>query len=139
MALQRWGRADMDGLLQAMQVWSGGSLLERRAAAVGLCEPGLLSDPTMAERVLDLLDTITGSLCLVEDRRSEEFRVLRKALGYCWSVAVVTLPGLGKGMMERWFGSDDRDVAWVMRENLKHKRLAPWKQAVEDLRTTLDI
>ena len=26
-------------------------------------------------------------------------------------------------MMERWFLSDDQDVAWVMRENLRKKRL----------------
>ena len=35
MALQRWGKVDMEALFQAMQEWSGGSLLERRAAAVG--------------------------------------------------------------------------------------------------------
>jgi len=25
--------------------------------------------------------------------------------------------------MERWFGSQDRDIVWVMRQNLKKKRL----------------
>jgi hypothetical protein len=26
-------------------------------------------------------------------------------------------------MMERWFASDDKDVLWVMKENLRKKRL----------------
>ncbi len=42
MALQRWGDADMPGLIQAMRLWSTGSPLEQRAAAAALCEPRLL-------------------------------------------------------------------------------------------------
>jgi hypothetical protein len=49
---------------------------------------------------------------------------LRKGLGYCWSVAVAASPEEGKRMMERWFSSDDKDVLWVMKENLRKKRLA---------------
>jgi hypothetical protein len=44
-------------------------------------------------------------------------------LAYCWSVAVVGLPNHGKRYMERWLQSRDKDVQWVMRENLKKKRL----------------
>jgi hypothetical protein len=57
------------------------------------------------------------------DRRTEPFRVLRKGLGYCWSVAVVAVPDDGKARMERWLASDDPDVRWVMRENLRKARL----------------
>ena len=42
MALQRWGRVDMHGLLAEMDTWSRGALLEQRAAAAALCEPALL-------------------------------------------------------------------------------------------------
>lgn len=55
---------------------------------------------------------------------SEEFRSLRKGLGYGWSVVVAALPDKGKLRMERWLDSDDKDVAWIMRQNLKKKRLA---------------
>jgi len=71
-----------------------------------------------------MLDAITASLQGTLDRRSEEFRVLRKGLGYCWSVAICALPEPGKRAMERWFTSGDRDVRWIMKENLKKKRLA---------------
>jgi hypothetical protein len=123
MALQRLGEADMDLLLDKMEGWSRGNLLERRAAAAGLCEPRLLKEPAHVVRVLDLLDVITASIADVEDRRSAQFLALRKGLGYCWSVAVVALPEEGKRIMERWFFSDDKDVLRIMRENLKKKRL----------------
>jgi hypothetical protein len=123
MALQRLGDVDMDLLLREMEGWSRGNLLERRAVAAGLCEPRLLKEPAHVMKVLEFLDAITASIGDVEDRRGDEFLTLRKGLGYCWSVAVVALPEEGKRIMERWFSSDDKDVLWIMRENLKKKRL----------------
>jgi hypothetical protein len=123
MALQRLGQVDMDLLLGEMETWSRGGLLERRAAAAGLCEPILLGQPEHARRVLEILDAITASIVNEEDRRSDQFRALRKGLGYCWSVAVVALPDQGKKMMEEWLSSDDRDVRWILKENLRKKRL----------------
>jgi hypothetical protein len=123
MALQRLGDASVDSLLDEMEGWSRGDAWEKRAAAAALCEPRLLGQPDHAARVLDILDRITTSLKETKDRDSDGFRVLRQALGYCWSVAVVALPDKGKDMMARWFGSEDKDVKWVMRENLRKNRL----------------
>jgi hypothetical protein len=124
MALQRLGRVDMDSLLQEMETWSEGNLLERRAAAAALCEPSLLRKEKHIERVLQILDEITASVQRLEDRKSDEFKALRKGMGYCWSVAVAASPDTGKKAMERWFSSDDKDVLWIMKQNLKKKRLA---------------
>ena len=52
MALQRWGDADMAGLLAAMTDWAAGNPLEQRAAAAALCEPRLLRRPEHAAAVL---------------------------------------------------------------------------------------
>jgi len=123
MALQRLGRVDMDLLLREMEQWSKGNLLEKRAAAAALCEPKLLREGKHIERVLQILDEITTSIQSTEDRKSDEFKALRKGLGYCWSVAAVALPDEGKKMMERWFSSNDKDVLWIMKENLRKKRL----------------
>jgi hypothetical protein len=123
-ALQRWGRVDMDALLAEMVQWSQGSLLEQRAAAAALCEPALLTDAMHARATLRVLDAITGSLLSVQDHRSDAFRALRKGLGYCWSVAVVALPETGKPMMEKWFASTDSDIQWITRQNLRKKGLA---------------
>lgn len=123
MALQEYGRSDINALLEEMKKWSEGSPLVRRAAAAGLCEPGLLSDPAVIDRVVDVLDTITRSFLGEENRRSDDFRALRKCLGYCWSVAVAARPSTGKLRMERWFESSDPDIRWIMRQNLRKKRL----------------
>lgn len=123
MALQRVGDADMDRLIGELQDWLSGSLLEQRAVAAALCEPRLLRAEPHARRTLELLDAITTSLTACTDRRSEAFMALRKGLGYCWSVAVVTAPDVGKPFMEKWLGSDDKDVRWIMRQNLGKARL----------------
>jgi hypothetical protein len=124
MALQRFGREDMDALLQEMETWSKGNWLEKRAAAAALCEPDLLRDGKHVEAVLWVLDGITDSIRRAEDRRSDEFKALRKGLGYCWSVVVAAAPDRGKEMMEKWLSSDDKDVIWIMKQNLRKNRLA---------------
>lgn len=123
MALQRWGAADMPGLLAEMAAWSLGSYLEQRAAAAALCEPALLREPTAVARVLAILDTITAGVEAAPERRSEAFQALRKGLAYCWSVAVAAQPETGMSLMERWCASPDRDVRWIMRQNLGKQRL----------------
>ncbi len=138
MALQRWGAADMPGLLAEMAAWARGSYLEQRAAAAALCEPALLREPTAGARVLALLDAITAGVELAPERRSEDFQALRKGLAYCWSVAVAAQPEVGLPLMERWCASPDHDVRWIMRQNLGKQRLirvapdwaAAWRAAL---------
>lgn len=123
MALQRWGEVDMPALLEEMASWSRGSPWEQRAAAAALCEPKLLMEEAHARKVLQILDEITVSVSTSAERKNEAFQVLRKGLGYCWSVAAAALPEEGKALMEKWFASRDSDVNWIMRENLKKKRM----------------
>jgi hypothetical protein len=123
MGLQRVGDADMDRLLRAIGPWASGTLLERRAAAAGVCEPRLLRQPHHALEVLALVEAIMGSFEREADRSAEEYRVLRQGLGYCWSVAIVATPAEGMAALERWAASPDPDVRWVVRENLGKKRL----------------
>jgi hypothetical protein len=123
MALQRIGLADMDFLLEEMQAWSAGSWLEKRATAAAICEPVLLKSEDHAFKTLQLLDRMTGAILLEPNRRSEEFKVFRKGMAYCWSVAVVSIPKQGKQMMEKWISSADPDILWIMKENLKKNRL----------------
>ena len=122
MALQRVGRADMEGLLDKMEIWVTGNWLEMRAVAAGLAEPSLLQKEKHILRALEILDRITSAVEAAHER-DEDFKTLRKGLGYCWSVIVASLPVQGKRFMERWFASTDKDVRWIMKENLKKKRL----------------
>lgn len=136
LGLQQYGRSSTKELLALMVEWSQGTLLERRAAVATLCEPDLLQDPDDAGRIMEILDQVTASILDQEDRRAEAFKVLRKALAYGWSVAVAAQPAEGKPRMSRWVASPDADVRWIMRQNLKKKRLlkmdAAWVQAQID-------
>ncbi len=123
MALLHWGRHDPEALLAEMQIWSCGNLLEQRAVAATLCDPDFLKTESIALMTLNLLNRITDGITDLTERRSEEFRVLRKSLGYCWSVAAAALPSQGIPKMQGWMKSKDRDIQWIMRENLKKNRL----------------
>lgn len=124
-ALQLWGDAAMPALIAEMTAWAAGNCTEQRAAAAALCEPRLLARPDHASAVIQLLDNITTHLAAVPTagRKSEAFRILRQALGYCWSVAVAACPETGLPVLRRWLAHPDLDVRWVMRENLRKKRL----------------
>ena len=122
-ALQHLGRYSMPRLLAEMEKWSTDGPYVQRAAVAGLCEPRLLKEPEHVLRVLAILDRTTKSMAASSARRSEGFRVLRQALGYCWSVAAAALPEAGRPFMEKWLKSPDKDVAWVMKSNLSKARI----------------
>lgn len=124
MALQHLGRHSMPRLLADMEKWSTEDPYVQRAAVAGLCEPDLMKEPEHVLRVLRILDRTTKSLAATTARKDEGFRVLRQALGYCWSVAAAALPQAGRPLMEKWLRSPDRDVAWVMQSNLAKARMS---------------
>jgi len=133
MALQFVGDQDLRLLLKEMREWSRGGWYEKRAAAAALAEPRLLKNPQTVLEVLGIFDTITADIASAEDTKNEAFKVLRQGMGYCWSVAVAALPGQGKSAMEEWLKSQNPDVRWIMKENLKKNRLlkmdAGWVKA----------
>jgi hypothetical protein len=121
--LQLTGDQDMNLLLREMKKWARGGWYEKRAAAAALAEPRLLKQSKHARQVLQILDRMTASMESASNPRDESFKVLRQALGYCWSVAVAALPDEGKPMMEKWLDAHNTDIHWIMRENLKKNRL----------------
>jgi hypothetical protein len=129
LGLQRYGEVDMGGLVDLMESWIEGNAFERRAVVAALCEPGLLEESRWAPRVFDILDRITSSITEEADRKAESFKVMRKGLGYGWSVAVAAQPDIGRTRMEKWIGFEDRDIRWIMKQNLKKKRLSRMDEA----------
>jgi hypothetical protein len=116
-ALQLWGENDFNAMAKEAANWANGSPLEQRAAVAAVCEPHLLQTPEAARRALALVEHVTTSLPRSRDR------VLRQALGYCWSVAVAAEPDDGRPAMELWLVVDNPAIRWVMRENLRKTRL----------------
>ena len=121
--LQLTGDQDMDLLLTEMKKWIKGNWYEKRAAAAALAEPRLLKQSKHSKQVLAILDRITASMEKDDNSRDASFKVLRQAMGYCWSVAVAAFPEAGKTLMEIWLVSGDKDIQWMMKENLKKNRL----------------
>jgi hypothetical protein len=123
MALQRVGDADVSRLFEIVACWLTDRPYVQRAAVAGVSEPRLLRDPDVAANAVDVVERVTESFAASEDRRSEESRTLRQALGYCWSVVIVAAPDVGRPLFERWAAHADPHIDWIVRENLKKSRL----------------
>lgn len=126
MGLQRIGDAEPALLLALVASWvDDQDPLVRRAAVAGICEPRLLRTPATATAALDACAAATVSIHMLpsDARRDMGVRTLRQSLGYCWSVAVAADPDAGLPRFAALRGSDDPDVAWIVRENEKKTRL----------------
>ncbi len=99
------------------------SLLEMRAAAATIAEPALLKDQEKALMALQMHQDIIERMLETPERKSEDFRVLRKALGYTLSIVVHAIPEKGFEFMAQLAETQDTDVRWIVRESLKKSRL----------------
>jgi hypothetical protein len=129
LGLQKYGQTHMERLLNVMEEWSGGNPLERRAVVATLCEPGLLANRNISGRIIDIIDIVTATILDKRHGNADDFKALRKALGYGWSVVVAAQPSIGKPRMERWIGVQDPDIRWIMKQNLGKKRLIKMDEA----------
>ncbi|MCG1012072.1 hypothetical protein JT739_05590 [Tepidanaerobacter sp. GT38] len=133
MALQIYGEQHMEVLITEVENWAKGNNYEKRAAAAALCEPKLLNQKEQVSKVLQILETITCSIMEIADRKDEGFLALKKGLAYCWSVAIVAFPDEGKQRFEKLMTYDDKDIKWIMKENLKKDRLKRMDQEWTEL------
>jgi hypothetical protein len=100
--------------------------LQQRAAITIIAEPRLLYSSDMLARALALQRLVLENIHNAPQsiRKNEDFRVLRRALGYTLSVVTAAAPEEGFALMRECASWNDADVTWVLRENLKKKRLA---------------
>ena len=124
MALQYIGKRDMNFLLDLIQTWTSSDMFVQRALVAGLCEPVLLKKPEHALQVIDILHKITVDIkSHTSDRKTEAFRVLKKALSYGWSVAIIFSPTKGREYFEELMTDPDIDVRGILKGNLGKNRL----------------
>jgi hypothetical protein len=122
--LQRMLGARVDDTLAALFAWlDDGNYLRTRAAVVAVAEPTLLKNDTTARSALELHREAFEHVLETADRRSEEFRILRKGLAFTLSVLVQACPQDGFELMARLAQLHDADVTWILRQNLKKNRL----------------
>ncbi|GAA4172016.1 HEAT repeat domain-containing protein [Gryllotalpicola koreensis] len=127
MALQRIGDASPELLRDLVDGFLAGHPRVVRAAVAGICEPRLLRTPEMADAALDACLRATDRLQAVpfDERRHEDVRTLRQALGYCWSVAIAAAPerGLAEWRELETRAASDVDLVWIVAENRRKARL----------------
>lgn len=125
-AAQRVGDGDPALLRELVATWTADpDPLVVRAGVAAICEPRLLRIPETAAAALAACQAATDHLVNTpsQRRRDPAVRTLRQALGYCWSVAVAGDPDAGLAAFAA-LDVADPDIAWVVRENRRKKRLA---------------
>lgn len=112
-----------------------GNYFQQRAAIAAMAEPSLLFSPDIIHSALSLqfvvLERVHASSAL--DRKREDFRTLRQTLGYALSVVTAVSPERGFALMRNCATWGDTDITWIVRENLKKKRLAKFAEHTEML------
>jgi hypothetical protein len=125
--LQLVGEKNPVALREILDGWlPESSLLEKRAIMAALAHPPLLGDAEFALYSLETSRTILASVSRIDakTRKDEAFKILRQGLGYALSVFVAKSPGEGFALLRKFAAIRDSDMAWIIRENLKKKRIA---------------
>lgn len=109
--------------VQTLEPLITGSDLELRTYIATVSEPALLNGYIDSNRILDDLYTITLSKFKHDQKLNETEKVLRKALGYCWSV-VLCGKDADRSKFERLMAYKTcKHIRWIITENLKKNRL----------------
>ena len=119
-----------DTLLCLTKLAMSGNYLQQRAAVAAVAEPPLLHDTSILEAALALQRIVLNRLrnAPALDRKTEELKTLRRTLGYTLSVVTVALPEQGFALMRECATWNDADITWILRENLKKKRLTKFTE-----------
>jgi hypothetical protein len=140
--LQLVGEKDPAALREIIDGWlPQSSLLEKRAIVAALAHPPLLENAEFALYCLETARTVLASASRVDakTRKDEAFKILRQGLGYALSVFVAKSPGEGFALLRKVAAVRDSDVAWIIRENLKKKRLSdPFPKEVQQVALILE-
>lgn len=134
MAYQRLLTVDhQQSIPHLMVLAKKGNYLQQRAAIAAIAEPSLVYTPELLTAAIGLQRIVLERVrhASPEDRKTEEFRTLRRTLGYTLSVVTAVAPQEGFALMRECASWNDADIIWVLRENLKKKRLAKFTEDTE--------
>jgi hypothetical protein len=117
---------------------SEGSYFQQCVAIVTMDEQPLLYMPRVLATALQLQRVVLEHVLEAPQaaRKRKDFYALRQALGYMLSVITVVAPEQGFALMRECATWNDLDITWILRENLKKKRLARF---TEDTRTVASL
>jgi len=109
-----------------------GNWLQIRAVASSVADPSILRiDQKNAIVALELHKKIFETIKVAKNRKSEEFKRMRKGLGYTLSVITYEIPIEGFYLMKELIKTQDLDLHWIIKQNLAKKRLTkPFQKEV---------
>lgn len=124
MGIQKLLTKQGQNTLKALENWIVDTeWLAMRAVAAGVAEPPILKDDEIARGALELHKKIFAKILPSKERKSGEFKTMRKGLGYTLSVVVCATPKEGFALIQQLVGLQDADILWIIKENLKKNRL----------------
>lgn len=124
MGVQKLLARQPEKTLKALQEWiENSNWLTMRAVAAGVAEPLLLRNKYTARKALEFHKQIFARILAAKERKSYEFKTLRKGLGYTFSVVICALPEEAFRYMYQIIDSQDIDILWIVRQNLVKNRL----------------
>ncbi|MGH2495669.1 MAG: hypothetical protein ACRDIV_13300 [Ktedonobacteraceae bacterium] len=135
-AFQRLLEAAPEETRACLRIWaSDGNCWQQRASIAAIAEPALMNDEAIRETAFEMQQVILRRFHSIplSERKREDVRVLRQATGYTLSVITAALPVEGFALMRECASWGDADINWVLRENLKKKRLAKFSDQVQQL------
>ncbi|MFX0122378.1 MAG: hypothetical protein ACFFAE_01990 [Candidatus Hodarchaeota archaeon] len=94
-----------------------------RAVVTCVAAPKLLQDEHIGKQALELHKKVLTQIEASKNRKSEEFKTLRKGLAYSLSVVVQAIPERGFEYLKELMTSQDDDILWILKQNLKKNRL----------------
>ncbi len=130
MALQKLLVAAPDEtLLMLMDLLDRGDCLQLRVCLAAVSETALLTSIQFVASALIIQRVALEYLHALPtaERKRSDVRVLRQTLGYTLSVVTAASPDDGFALMCEIATWNDPDINWVLRENLKKRRLARFR------------
>jgi hypothetical protein len=138
MGIQKLLKKQSQDTLNALENWiTDNKWLAMRAVAAGVAEPPILKDDRIAGNALKFHKKIFARILSSGERKSAEFKTLRKGLGYTLSVVVCATPKEGFGLIQKLVCLQDADILWIIKENLKKNRLT--KNFQEDIASIREL
>jgi len=123
MGIQELLTLSAEDVLQILDEWSSRNERYKRCIIAGLCEPKNLKSKDVLENAFYYLGKFTEGFDSIATKLTEDQKILRKALGYAWSVAMVEDLDQGKSLFERFVESENKNIRWIVKNNLKKNRL----------------
>ena len=112
-----------DKSLKAIKGWFNKTDFHRRAMIAGLCTPRLQLIETISRETAFILEQLMKDVLAWQGKLSEEQKALRKALGYCWSIAIEANPSQLKPLFKKYYKYENKNIIWILKSNLKKNRL----------------